>query len=1160
MKKVSITLPQQGWGTTKTKYPADSGFVALDDLTGASKNFDSTVKGNLTKRPGGVNYEQTADPDGPNKDQFEAIFTDGVHHLLKVVAGKLKFSSGGGTFTTVTTGYSPLGNFEFALYGDRVYFDNGIDSPQVYDRATTYGGVIYTAPQTKIMGAQPPLTPVTFAADTAGGAVPAGGHTYKVTFLYYDFEESNGGPASALHTVANPNNTVHLTAVPIGGYGVTARKIYRDDNNGVWLLVGTISDNTTTIFTDAASTGTALIPLTNNVPPSYKYITTNLDRTWIAGIPGDPSSLRFSEAGLPDIFPSANDILCNPEDPITALVVYDKKVWVFNRNSIGRILGNTRDTFQYVPLPGSIGCVDNRSIRVRTIQGVPTLIWLSDKGVYGTNGSSVEYLSDAIEDLVNLNIQQATQVKGQNAQTSQGQFSAGTSSPGIDLATLPGTITTPNPRRVWDDEGDWEGGSSLTNIATNLTGNQIRVPILHSPAYSSGTHAGTSPSGSNVVLSTRTNFAGEDNTGSAACVIDRTDATNGIGQKFSRPYNGTITSLTVVFQKFGGGVSGAATIKLYQDAADSPGSLIYSGPAHGYGGTTSVYTFTDSVSIGISGGTSYWLALEWAPRVGGGTNSLSTFGDAARCSASNPFGWRIPKRLNVANNWVAFDQFGPVSPGSVIPQSMDCAYSFTQTPVGAAGLWTGPIYDSLSDSAVAATISATGSYPAGTSSVTSVEASNSPSMSGASTQNFANIAGSPAVTLSNFRYWRIKVQLTTTDDRFTPTVGQTSLAYSTTGVWISEAIDHTTDITTLNALTMVSSAPGGTSITLEIATSANNIAYTAFGPIGSAVVQRYSKVRLTLTTNAGNTVTPTVTSTELNWTVVANLVSSVIDTGSTPAGWDIFQAQFALNGSTVQFFMRSATTAPGLTAETFVTVTNGQFPAIPVRRFVQWKVIITSTANAVPTVDSVTVNWFISQVSSIRVASIFYNRSYYLAAAEFNQTTNNLLIVLDGEGKWRIYRGINVNTLSLFFNDPYFGSATEGRIIRFLSPLSTTDQGTPIQMIVETKALDYGDLEHDKVGRKVYISGRNTGAVYQVFMSFDAGDTFYPMLDVLTGLTSFTTATDDKPFYRRFQLNFTLGNVTSGKTITIRIVENTAAAAEISDIKSEAWIRQGELV
>ena len=1150
MKKVSVTIPQQGWGTIKTKYASDSLFVRLDELTGGSKNFDSLMNGNITKRLGGTNYNPSTFP-SPAKDQFEAIFTDGVHHLLIVEGGNLRFSSGGGTFTLVTGGYSPLGNFEFALFSDRVYFDNGIDSPQVYDRTTSYGGVSYAAPQTKVMGAQPPVTPVTFAADTAGGLVPAGGHTYKVTFLYYDSEESNGGPASALHTVANPNNTVHLTAIPIGGYGVTARKIYRDDNDGVYRLVGTITDNTTTIFTDAASTGTALIPSTNNVPPSFKYITTNLDRTWIAGVPGDPSSLRFSEAGLPDIFPSANDILCNPEDPITALVVYDKKVYVFNRNSFGRILGNTRDTFQYVPFPGAVGCVDNRSIRVRTIEGVPTLVWLSDKGVWGTNGSSVEYLSDAIEDLVNLNIQQASQVKGQNAQTSQSSFQAGTPSPGIDLTTFPGTITTPNPKRVWDDESDWEGGSSLVNIATNDGTNQIKVPTLHAPTFASGTHSNTQEVSGTLRLPLSTDFTGVNQTGLSNCRYSNAgNNPQEMAQRFSVPRSGTVTSISIRYHAHGNG-PGSATIQLYADSFGIPGSVIYSGPSHNVGFHGSEETLTDGgLGISLTAGTNYWIGVSQNISVQGGDGTSNT-NPGPQFSTDINAGLCLRK---ISGSWTTFFAGGL----TVTPTALRMSYNFISTAIASSGQWTGPIYDSQSDSAVGANVTHTGSFPAGCSSVTTIEASNSFDMSGAVTQTFPNLNGSGAVSLSGYRYWRIKMSLATSDDRTTPQLGPATLTYSTTGVWISEVIDHTTDITVLNALSFVSTVPVGTTATIEIATSANNITYTAFGSLGSALVQRYSKVRITLTTTGDNATTPSVISAELDWTLVSNLVSSAIDTGNTPAGWDIFQAQFALNGGTATFYMRSATTAPGLAAETFVAVTNGTFPTIPVRRFVQWKVIITSMADSVPTVDSVTVNWFISQVSSIRVASLFFNRTYYLAAAEFNQLTNNVLIVYDGEGKWRTYRGVSVNTLGLFFNDPYYGSATEGRIIRFL--LGATDQGTPIEMVLETKAIDFGDLEHTKIGRKVYVKGRNTGAVFQVYMSFDGGTTYNLMTDVLTGLTSFTTTSDNTPFRRRFQMVFTLGTPTAGKTVSVKIVESTAAPAEIDNIKIEAWVRQGELV
>lgn len=1135
MKKVNVELPNKSWGTIKTKYPASSALVSYDELTNDSQNFDTTVQGVITKRPGGTEYNPIAFPTPP-KDQYEAIFNDGAHHLLEVDNGNLRFSSGGGTFTLVTAGYSALGNFEFAMNQDRVYFGNGINDPQVYDRNTTYGGVVYTAPQTKVMGAQAPVTAPTFAADTAGGNVPAGAHTYKVTFLYYDLEESNGGPATGTHTVVNPNNTVNLTALPIGGYGVTARKIYRDDNDGVWRLVGTVANNTATTFSDTASTGTALIPTDHNTPPSFKYIVAHLDRNWISGIPGDPFALYFSEAGLPNIFPVRNRIPCNPSDPVTGLFVYNDKVWVLNRNSLGSILGTTSDTFRYSILPSSVGCVDNRSIQIRTTTGIPMMVWLSSKGVYGTNGSSVTYLSDAIEDLVNLNIQQASQVKGQNAQTTQAHFSAGTSSPGIDLTSFPGTITTPNPTRVWDTEAEWEAGSSLTNVATNLL-NQLRVPTAHSPSFSDGTHANTVEFSSTLRTPIRGDFTGESRTNVGS------QSTNRVGISFPivPTFTGHMTSLTMPTFTSNGPFAGFLNVTVLNDDDNTPGSTIV-GTFPGLWG--SGVTASGS-GIPMTGGTRYWVTIHTP----GSQGTLTNVAINATPFSGGPARQVIGAPVSITSaNWENFT-FAAIA----------CSYVFQTNLVAENGLWIGPTYDSFSDSAVAASLTHTGVFQPETTSMTTVEASNDPDMlTGVITQGASNLNGTTAISLSNKRYWRIKIFLTTTDNRVTAQIGLPTLKFDTTATWVSEVIDHTTDITVLNSLTAITNIPVGTTVTLEIATSANNITYTAFGSIGSATVQRYSKVRITLTSTSDNVTTPTVTSAQLSWTLVSNLVSSAIDTGATPAGWDIFQSQFAINGGTLQFFMRSAATAGGLSAETFVSVTNGQFPAIPVQRFVQWKVIITSTADNVPTVDSVTINWFILQVSSIRVASLFYNRSYYLAAAEYNQTTNNIVIVWDGEGNWRLYRGVTANTMGFFFNDPYYGSSVVGRFIKFLQ--STTDQGTPIEMIVDTKSIDFEDAEHTKILRKLYLSGQNTGAAFQVSFSLDGGTTFYLMIDETTGLTTFTTSTSGTSFYRRFIPNFELGQPTAGKEIMFRIKEATAAEVSFDGLKAEVWIRSGELV
>jgi len=406
MQQLEWSIPANTWAGLNTKYDPSTKLVGPDEFISGSANYNLSPTGNITKRDKVELYNATP-LSAPIKDEYEMIFESGTRHKLVMSNGTLYYTTGNGVFNTVQTGYVAAGNMEFASLNNEVYFGNGIDDPQVYDIGTNYGGVVYTPPTVADMGVIEPTTPVTFAADTAGGAVSAGAHTYKVTFLYRDTEESNGSPASAVHTVVNPNNTVNLTAVPIGGLGVTARKIYRDDNDGNWALVGTIDNNTAVIFTDTAALGTTPIPDDNNEPPIWGLVVTHRDRLWVAGVAATQSTLYYSDAGLPNVWPTNNFIQCNAADTINGLVSFNDKVVVFGKSSFGIILGSTSDDFQYTEVSPNIGCVDNRSIQIITVRGVPKLQWLSQFGVYQWDGSNIQLISDKIENLLQFNIQQS---------------------------------------------------------------------------------------------------------------------------------------------------------------------------------------------------------------------------------------------------------------------------------------------------------------------------------------------------------------------------------------------------------------------------------------------------------------------------------------------------------------------------------------------------------------------------------------------------------------------------------------------------------------------------------------------------------------------------------------------------------------------------------
>lgn len=119
----------------------------------------------------------------------------------------------------------------------------------------------------------PAAATAALASPAVAGNVDNGAHRYRVTFVTAD-GETDGGTISSAVTVADKtvNGKVELTAIPLGGSAVTARKLYRTAAAGsTYYLLATLSDNTTTTYTDniADSSLGAEVPSTNTTGDPY---------------------------------------------------------------------------------------------------------------------------------------------------------------------------------------------------------------------------------------------------------------------------------------------------------------------------------------------------------------------------------------------------------------------------------------------------------------------------------------------------------------------------------------------------------------------------------------------------------------------------------------------------------------------------------------------------------------------------------------------------------------------------------------------------------------------------------------------------------------------------------------------------------------------------
>ncbi len=111
-----------------------------------------------------------------------------------------------------------------------------------------------------------PSTVPTTVAGTVSGSLGAGAYLYKVTYVSPQ-GETNGSDASTTLTTGTGSMTVTIPVCP--DQSCTARKLYRTASAGsTYLLVATVSDNTTTTYSDIIADGsrTTAIPTFNTAP------------------------------------------------------------------------------------------------------------------------------------------------------------------------------------------------------------------------------------------------------------------------------------------------------------------------------------------------------------------------------------------------------------------------------------------------------------------------------------------------------------------------------------------------------------------------------------------------------------------------------------------------------------------------------------------------------------------------------------------------------------------------------------------------------------------------------------------------------------------------------------------------------------------------------
>lgn len=424
-----------------------------------------------SKLYGYVDYNPSDLFSGTVTSMKEFNTSDGTRAMLAIDStGDIKRTTGDGFWSLIESGLNTSQAYEFAVARDRAYYMNKVDTRST-DGTTA-----------RPMGLEPPpqltlgTTPAQNLEVIGGGSITSGVYSYAITYVYDNFQESSRGPGIDVTLNGSQQTRVDLSGLTIPD-GVTDIRIYRTVKDAgttashrlvdeVSLPLGAgphYTDNTTDALLGTDTAAIDVLPLVAGgdflgagIPVWYA------NRMWLAQTVEGADRVYVSDPFSPDKFREEQYFIINEADggSITAIHPFRDSLLVWKRTSFNVIRGVFGSLDNMLPdtIALDVGCVDYRSVKTITRNGVMQVVFGDKEKLYTYDGTNLVDLTTSIEPLWR-GLGQVNAFRGQDTQTTQADFLAGTSSPSIDLTTQAGSIGTLEPSKTWDLDADWNAGT-----------------------------------------------------------------------------------------------------------------------------------------------------------------------------------------------------------------------------------------------------------------------------------------------------------------------------------------------------------------------------------------------------------------------------------------------------------------------------------------------------------------------------------------------------------------------------------------------------------------------------------------------------------------------------------------------------------------------------
>lgn len=237
-------------------------------------------------------------------------------------------------------------------YENHRFYSNGSGTPYKYN-----GSYFSTH------GVPAPTATATVASTVTGSLASAGTYTYGFTYVNSAAVEGDLSPLTASFVVTSSGGEgIYITSIPVGDdiEGVSARNIYRTDPGSATLKrITTISDNTTTTYTDEGDTGGVEAPTDKGTPPAYDAIVFHQNRLFMND-PANPNLIWYTDLAEPYTVGATNFIAVGDKsfNLIRGFDVLDDAILIHTDNNPWLIYMPDTDpaNWQAIRCKASYGC------------------------------------------------------------------------------------------------------------------------------------------------------------------------------------------------------------------------------------------------------------------------------------------------------------------------------------------------------------------------------------------------------------------------------------------------------------------------------------------------------------------------------------------------------------------------------------------------------------------------------------------------------------------------------------------------------------------------------------------------------------------------------------------------------------------------------------